>query len=182
MIDDLNTWKTTYLQLQNIGSSQWAQQFSNWVDERVSGKMELNGVYNASGTAFIFVFNKNLFKSELLNLQIVNSRLQGVTNFANAWKTAVLGSSVQTLVNSYIGINTPATRWSVINSTTLNSAGVNAAYNIILTLANEEPTDTANSKVPQKLREAFLSLTVDTQGVDSRTPPQQLNDYNRSVL
>ena len=182
MIDSLSIWQSTFEALSK--QEDWTQNFADWVDNRVTNKMDLIGVLHPSGNALSFTFNKSTFKSALELLPIVSNKVIGVTGFANAWESALLASSVSTLSGSYIGSATPTTTWSVVNSTVLDAPGIAAGKAKILELANDPNVGAGESKFPEKFMDAFLLLTVTTTGLDSTpTPagPLPLNDASRAV-
>lgn len=181
MIDDLNTWKTTLAALPQVGDSSWAENFAAWVDARVSGKMSLVGI---GGTGFSFTFGKAAFKSALLALVPTGDQAGAILSFANGWAAGIAGSIYATAPGTFIAPSTPATLWSVVNSTIIDAPSIIVGQAKINELASAPPvSNPADSLFPVKFREAFLALTVTTDGLNSVTPtPGPLLDPARAII
>lgn len=179
-IDSLSTWKSTFDALAK--QSDWTPDFSTWVDDRVTSKMDLPGIGHASPPAFTFTFAKSTFKAALDLLVPVADVTVGITSFSVAWETAVIASVAVVKALSFIGTLTPATQWSSVTSTVIDPASILLGKAKIIELASEDPD--APSKFPDKFRDAFLLLTVTTTGLDSTptpTGPLPLVDAARAV-
>lgn len=171
-IDPLITWQNTFAALPQVADNSWALNFATWVYDRVVN-IAMNPT-QLTGT-LTFIFNKTLFASQLATLTPTLNTLSGVTNFANAWETAILTTVFPTTLNvaagAFIPPSTPATLFSVINSVILDPASIAAAKAKIIELATTTPTaDPYMSEFPKKFREAFLLLTITVTGLDSTAP------------
>jgi hypothetical protein len=166
-IDSLAVWQSTFEALPK--QADWTQNFVDWVDDRVTSKMELPGLFHASGTPFTFTFTKATMKTALDALTTTDDQAQAISDFADAWGDAVTASVAVVIPLTYIGTDTPTTKWSVVTTTLIDPASITAGKAVINTLASEPPA--ATSKFPEKFRDAFLSLTVTTTGLDSTPTP-----------
>jgi hypothetical protein len=180
MIDPLATWQTTFANLPKVADTSWAQNFADWADARVTSKMKLNGI---GGPNMTFTFNKSLFAAQLIALLPTDDALAGITGFALAWEAAIIASVAATAAGSYIGAPTPSTTWSVVNSTVIDPPSIALGKAKIIELKDAPATDNAlDSEFPIKFREAFLLLTVTTDGLDSDGDgPYPLIDTARAV-
>lgn len=183
--DALATWKSTFkTDIPNAKSkSEGAQNFANWADARVTSKIKCAVIQGGNIT---YTFNKATYKTALENLPLAKTALEGISNFANAWLSAINLTVVVMAVGSSIGVPSNATTWSAITTTTVDSASKTLGVNKIKELVSSpKASDPANSEVPIKLREAFLLETITTTGLDSTPPaggPLPLVDALRAVI
>ena len=172
MIDPLSIWKSTFANLPQVSDSSWASNFANWVYDRVQSA-ELSGVMTASDP---FDFKKGIFESALLVLPPTPSAAVGILGFATAWETAVVASSTLLVTSGdSLGAPSPATTWSVVSSSIVDTPSIAIGKAIILTLATMPPVPTVDlSKFPEIFRNAFLALTGSIVGMNSVVPPVPL--------
>lgn len=169
MIDSLSIWKTTFQTLPKTEDTSWAGNFADWTDERVSGKAELLFITNPSTT---FTFSKSTFQSLLLGLSPTPSAAAGIQGFADAWETAILASTLNIGPGAFVGIDSPATKWSVVSSSLIDPPSILLGKAKILELVSAAPAeDAALSEFPEKFRDAFLALTGSVIGLDSTPIP-----------
>ena len=167
-IDALSIWKTTLENLQPVGDVSWANNFADWIDQRVTNKLIVGKKVSQS----TFTFNKSVFAAQLQSLSYTEDALSGITNFANAWENAVLASTMVVPPGTYFESSSPKTTWSTVQSTVIDPASVQIGKLVIISLSAAPVATTAqNSLFPEKFRNAFLSLTVTITGLDSQTPP-----------
>ncbi len=71
----------------------WIDPFVNWVDEQVTGKLEIP---KTQTTVSSFVFNKSVFKTQILLIMKEQSYVQPIpaVKFAQCWKLAILSSTM----------------------------------------------------------------------------------------
>jgi len=170
-IDDLSTWQTTMADIPKVSDNSWATNFSNWTDERVTGKAQLTGVIT---TNFPFSFNKTIFKNSLLTISSSVDVLIAANNFASVWETAILASLfLNVMPGDNFGVPTPATIWSSITSSLIDIPSISVAKALLIAgLTGSSPvSDPLDSVFPEAFRSAFLSLTGTVTGLNSLPPP-----------
>jgi hypothetical protein len=182
-IDSLATWKSTYkTDVVPTNSPTWPQVIADWMNARVTSKMSLPGI---GGPGFSFTFDKSTFATQLATLTPNNDQDASMDQVASAWETAILSSTPATAVGSFIIPATPATTWSVVNSTIIDAASIASAKDKVKELKNLVPEEqNEDPQFPVKFYEAFLLLTVTTDGLNSVSPPagpNPLTDAARAV-
>ena len=166
-IDSLQEFKTTFADLPKVSDPSWAGNLANWVDERVTNKMDLPGL---GGPPRVYTFNKLVFQASILTMLPTNDQAAAILQLANAWASAVGQMVVAPL--TYIEPQAPATTWAVVDSSVFDAVSIEAGRQKILELQNAEPVaDVLESPFPIKFNEAFLLLTVTTSGQDSTPSP-----------
>ena len=166
MIDDLNTWQTEWANIPLVADESWKQTMGDYLEARTSG-MDLPGI---GGPGFSWAFNTSLFVAGLASVSA--STGDGVEKIADAFESAILASTLSVAPGSWVGVSTPASTWSVVNTTIFDAPSISLGKNKILELTSAPlVTDALNSEFPIKLRDAWLLLTVTTSGLDSTPPP-----------
>ncbi|UCF50247.1 MAG: hypothetical protein JSU91_01845 [Thermoplasmatales archaeon] len=183
-IDSLATFQSTFAALPLVETGVWTTNFSDWLDARVTAKAEIAEVTHAVTP---FTFDKATFKSELDKLGVTNSRLDGATAFANAWRVAIDSSTFVTLAGDFVNPPpaTSANTWSVVTSSIIDTSSKDTAEAQIITdIVNASNVlDPLNSDLPKILRDAFLNLTISITGLNSVAPtPAPLNVSGASLL
>lgn len=156
----------------------WKADIAQYISDHVTSLLVCNGVNLASNPAGVFTWGKAAFQSALTT--------GTKENFASAWETAALASTMVVAPLSYIGATpAPATQWSVVASTIITPDSVAAGKAKILADLStiQNVMDAGESTFPVTLRAAFLLLKVTIAGTNSVTPtPAALNDANRGLM
>jgi hypothetical protein len=179
-IDDLATWKSTFLDLPKVANSSWAANFANWVGDRVTN----NELTNITAANIPFDFDRGVFQTQLeLSVQTI-SALVGITQFATAWEISINASlTLNVISGDFTGGGSPAETWSTVSSATIDAASILAGKAIILTLIAEAPVDvSADSRFPEIFRNAFLALTGTVSGINSLAIPTPLVVANTPLI
>lgn len=180
MIDDLDTWKSTWAAIPNVGTGSWAQNVAYWCGDRVTGKAELDDITNLSVT---FTFDRDTFKSQLAILSPSDDKTVAVGRIADAWGASILVSTLNIVSGAYKGIPLPTTTWSVISSSKITSDSIAAGKVIINGLVSDPlVTNPVDSYFPVRMRQAFLALKGDVKGLDSSAPPVVFDVLNVAFI
>lgn len=176
MIDSLATFESTFNALEPTNDKDAGiDAFADWLDARVTGKMSLPGI---TGPGLTYTFDKTTFATQLKTLSKNNDKNASVDSLASFWK-ASLGTAL-VAAGSSVGTPSPATTWSVVNTTVIDVASQAAGENKVKELKTAD--DTGDSPMPRIIREAFLLLTITTSGLNSVSPtPGPLVDAARAV-
>ena len=169
-------WQTAWATVPNVADTSWKANLANKVDSLVTNLLTTNGLFKAPATpALTFTFAKSTFQSALTDNK--------PATLANAFEAAILASTYVVPINSFIETDTPATKFSVVESCEVDPASVSLAKAKFLEIVGLTPGSAANqSQFPVKLREAFLLLTVTTTGTDSViSAPSPLTDAGRAL-
>lgn len=178
-IDSLNIWQDGWAALPKVNDDSWKANLGDYIESRIASLKLLSYVPN---TNISFSFNKTLFVASLTG---IDSGLgNGAVVIGEAFKTAILASTLALVVPISIGNPLPATTYSAVSSVIFDSASALLASSKIAELVNAPPvTEAKNSEFPVKLREAALLLTATISGTDTTTPtPLPLIDAFRSVI
>jgi len=178
-LEALTIWQQTFAtDMVPTNSPTWPTILADWMAERVDNKLDLPGL---GGPGRVYTFNKSGFASALASMSPTNDAVAAITTLANAW-----ASSLGTMVVSpgtYIEPATPSTTWSVVHSSIIDAPSIALAKAKVQELqANNLVQSALDSDFPVKFREAFLLLTVTTDGLDSDSDgPYPLTDSARAV-
>ena len=176
VLADAAAWQTAWATVPAVKNDSWKANLANKVDSLVTGLLTTNGLFKAPGQpALTFTFAKSTFQGALTDNK--------PATLANAFETAILASTYVVPINSFIGTDTPATKFSAVASCVVDPASVALAKAKFLEIVGLEPVKAANkSQFPVKLRDAFLLLTVTTTGTNSVAPtPSPLTDPGRAL-
>lgn len=117
MYDD-GTWKSTYRILGENAGPDWALDCAEWAHGGTVGATRFP-YYTGNPARSIFNFNKIVFEQQLIaRMAPTQDQLVGATQFAEAWKAAMLASvSVDIRVGDSVidNINEPVWTWPVID-------------------------------------------------------------------
>lgn len=168
-VDPLSTWQSTLAALPKVSTNSWASNFASWYAGRIVAIKPSTSALTASG--FLFTFPTAAFASQLQSLPQTTSQLSGIQGFANAWAVAIASTVVFCAPGTFKPPTTPATLFSVVATTTIDTASITAGKNKILELATSPPvSDPTMSDFPVKFRAATLLLTITVMGTNSVTP------------
>lgn len=179
MIDPVSTWKSTMAALVPSADPDAAlTEFAKWVDERVTNKMSVVGVYKSDSTeSNVFEFNKAVFEAQLKATCVPTTDVSAAASkFADAWEMAILASTMPIAPGFFASppppVVNPATQWSDVTSSLINPLSITAAKIILVAgLTSSMPTsDPNNSGFPAAFRNAFMALKVDIVGLNSASP------------
>lgn len=162
----------------NVSDDSWQANLANFVADHVTSLLTSNGLFKAVGQpALTFTFAKATFQSNLGT----GTADELVAAFQAAWAA----STYVVPVGSFIGTDTPATKFSVVASCIPDAASlVLAAAKIaqVIGIPVASADDGYKSQFPVKLREAFLLITITTTGTNSVAPtPSTLTDTARAL-
>ena len=151
--------------------------FAKWYADRIkaitsggTGLIPQVTGLDTSGAAppWSFTFNEAVFAAQLSTIPITTSQVTGVTNFANAWETAILASLAAVGPGCFIPPSSPATLFSAVAGVVIDPASVALGKAKIIELGTSPLVASAqDSEFPIKFREATLLLTVTVSGTDS---------------
>jgi hypothetical protein len=168
-LEPLNIWKSTLAALPPTAGA-WAPQFSAWYAARILPISPDPSIFVAAG--FLFTFNSAIFQTQLTALAPVNNALAGITGFANAWEAAILASTVLVSPGSALVPPTPATIFSVVATSLIDTSSIALGKAKLLELVSAPQVPDANdSQFPEKFREATMLLTMSVTGINSIVPP-----------
>ncbi len=180
-VDALATWEDTWENLPLDAVGAFPATVTNWLDARV-----VNFTFNPAslgGPVSAFTWAKATFQAGITNMIPELDQNIGVTILANAWRDAINASTINALVGSFLPPDTPATRFSVVSSTTIDAASVTAARSaLIAALLAAQPNLGFPFPVPTELRTAFLSVTYTATGLHSLVIPVSLTVPGIAVL
>lgn len=169
-VQPLDTWKTTLAALPKVTDTSWAQNFANWYFSMISGISPDPAAFVPVG--FVFTFPTPLFASQLQTLPPVADAVAGITGFANAWETALNGTTIVVGPGSAIPPPSPTTIFSAVFTATIDPPSIAAGKAKLLELVTAPPVaNPLDSQFPIKFREATLLLTFTVTGLDSQPPP-----------
>ena len=172
MIDDLTTWRTTFQALAKVATSSWAANFAAWTAGRVVDA-ELDDINDSTPPTFVFA--ESVFKTQLESLVITDSYLTAATQFANAWETAILASSIDVEAGSSVGTSSPATTWSVVASSIIFPSSILAGKARIMDIQTAALVSSQyDSEFCVIFRDAFLLLQGKIDGLNSVPTPVAL--------
>lgn len=168
-VDPLATWQSTLAALPKVGDNSWAMNFASWYAGRIVGIAPSPAALVPTG--FVFTFNTALFASGLQTLPPTASAAAGITAFANAWLAAMDASTAVVAAGTFKPPSTPATLFSVVATTVIDTASKTAAKAKLLELITAPAVgDATMSQFPIKFRDATLLLTITVSGTNSVTP------------
>lgn len=169
-IDGLGTWQSELANLPKVADNSWASNFSAWYASRLTGITTDPSFLVPTG--FIFTFAQGVFTGQLVTLTPTDNATTGITNFANAWETALNATTVVVAPGTFKPPTSPTTLFSAIISTTIDTASIAAGKAKLLELVSATPVaDPLDSLFPTKFREATLLLTITVIGLDNQPPP-----------
>lgn len=169
-VQPLATWRSTLATLPKVATPAWALNFANWYHQQIIPGITTNPA-NLTPVGFVFTFPVATFATQLQALGPAPTALAGITGFANAWETALLATVVVVAPGSFIPPSTPATLFSVVNSTIITPASIAAGKAKLLELVTAPVVaDPLLSEFPVKFREATLLLKITVTGLNSVTP------------
>ena len=184
-LEPLTTWQSTFADLPLTNDKvEGAQNLADWLGDRLDNLLVCEPVIQ--GPNIIYTFDRATFATELANLPIVNNPETAAKNIANAWNSALSGTTAVMQLGSSIGPPSNPTLWSSITSTTIDAPSIALGKAKVEELKDANPVKKAkDSDFPIKLREAHLLHTITTVGLDS-TPgpsgPLPLTDTSRGVV
>ena len=172
-LEPVKTWKSTLAAVPLVADSSWATNIANWYLARIAFISPDPTAFVAVG--FLFTFNSATFKTKLLTMTPTTDPAAGALGLANAWEAAILASTAAVLPGSAVlppPVPVPATIFSVVATTIIDSASIAAGKAKILELAAALPVSDANSsQFPIKFREATALLSITVTGADSTPTP-----------
>lgn len=180
MIDSLDVWKSEFKKLPMGDRVTGMQNFTNFINARVTNKMTLNGSLYSITPLPVFNWNKDAFLAVIINLKNTTSTTIAAMAIANAW---LQSTTVSTMVvqagamvkNKTTGAPYPGTTGIfTAPPMVVITPSVTVAYNVLLAklLDADIVIDAGDSVVIDGLREAFSSLFYSVTGFDSSSGVQ----------
>lgn len=166
-MDALSIWKAQWdlLPLDGTGSA-YPMNLANVIGDRVDGKMTTLSVTSSAS----FTFNRALFAAEITGMAPQVTAIAGATKISDAWKTAILASTLTVPPGAFVGAAAPPTTFSVVSTVVVSPAAGYASL-IAGLIAAPLAGGLGQSVFPEELRKAFELLTYTITGLDSTPPP-----------
>lgn len=174
MIDDLDTWKSTLNALPKVADATWTGTLAAWYAARLAA-IETDPNFLIP-VGFVFVYPTAAFAAALASIPPINTQVAGVTEFSNAWATALAGLIYPATLAVATGSTgpsppTPATTFSAVASVIIDPLSIAAGQLKIMELGSAEPTaDPDGTLFPEKFRDATLALKIIVTGTNSVAP------------
>jgi hypothetical protein len=170
-LEPAKLWQQTLKDVEQVDNMTWAQNMAKWLFERVNAKLGVSGILGP----VTYTFNQALFMAKLMTMPPVNNMADAAKALAEAWEQAVLASNMAVMPGACFGAPTPATTWSA-PICVIDPASVSAAKaQIMAQFMNAELVDTGmDSKLPEILHQAFMTITFTTSGINMTVPPTPL--------
>jgi hypothetical protein len=169
-------WKEAFADMPTVGDTSWKGNLANVIDSLVTNKLSSPGLLGPTGQpAAVFTFGKSAFQGALSNAN--------AANLSAAIQAGITASTVTVAPGSYVGTDTPATKFSAVTTAALDVPSIALASAKVLEVAGKTPqADALDSEVPGIFRQAFLLLTLTTSGLNSVAPtPATLIDAARAM-
>lgn len=176
MIDSLATFQSTFNDIP-VGNDKdaGADAIAAWINDRVTSKMSLPGI---TGVGLTYTFDQTTFATSLKTMSNNNDKDGSIDSVAGFWKAALGIAAVA--AGSSVGTPSPATTWSVVNTTVIDAPSQTAGEDKMKELKTADIS--GDSPMAEKSWEAFLLLTITTSGLNSVSPtPGPLLDPARAV-
>jgi hypothetical protein len=162
-----DVWKSTFAQLPLVKDANWAGNVAKWLNERLTGKLQLAPILGP----VTFTFQVGIFESQLKPLPPVDKALDGASHFATALEAALQASQMMVTPGCCLVAPVPPTLWSVV-TTVIDASSVQTVKQTLqqsLTGA-AEVDDGMKSSVAMAFRNAIMMLTCTSTGINCVTP------------
>ncbi len=170
-------WIDAFAGMPVVADASWKGNLANVIDSLVTNKLSSPGLLGPTGQpAAVFTFGKAAFQGAL--------GTPDPAGLASALAAGLAASTAVVAPGSYIGTDTPATKFSVVASSLIDPASQSAAAAKIASDVGGKPAvdDPNDSQVPGVFRAAFLLLKLTTSGTNSVAPtPAPLTDPLRAM-
>ena len=176
-IDKLDIWLDKFAALPQDPTGDLApRNIAEFVDQRVSSKLETNTNMVQWTPAPTFTWQKSIFESTLKILCKIPSPLAIIpaTSLATSWQTATLASSFAIQPQAKMNKPLPATNGIAATAVAvIDPPSVALAYAYLLPqlIAVPATSDPKEAVFPKAVRQAFLMLTYTITGVDTTPTP-----------
>jgi hypothetical protein len=177
MIDPLPIWLAEFEKLpQDSTGTQSPKNITEFIDQRVTGKLDLNNSIAKFTPPPQFTWQKSIF----LPLYAVIAKIPAVDpitpaiKIASAWQTATAASLMVLSAGSNIVPPPPGTNGIAASVVAvIDPATLATAYStLIADLSKLKATPVAaNSEFPKAMFKAFNSITFTITGLDTKPPP-----------
>ena len=177
MIDPLPIWLAEFEKLpQDSTGTQSPKNITDFIDQRVTGKLDLNNSIAKFTPPPQFTWQKGIF----LPLYSVIAKMPAVDpitpaiKIATAWQTATAASMMILSAGSNIVPPPPGTNGIAATVVAvIDPATLATAYStLIADLSKLKATPVAaNSEFPKAMYKAFTSITFSITGIDTKPPP-----------
>lgn len=179
-LEDQTTWGLFFKDLPKVSDDSWIDTLVAYLENRINENLKLIGYFPENGNSI--VLNSSYIKSAISSSNASTGDL--IEKLASGLKSAVtLPNTLTVSSGSYILIDTPATKFSLVTLSIINSASASLLEAKILELLTAPLVENAkDSQFPVKIRDAFLLLTATISGTNSVSPtPGPLIDAARGV-
>lgn len=184
MIDALDIWLDEFDKLpQDPTGDMSPTNLANFVDDRVTGKLDTSTAIVKWEPAPSFTWQKSIFESTLRAISKVpsSSPIIPAIKIATGWQSATLASKVTIQPQAKMDPPFPATTGIAATATCIiDPASVALGYALLVAkLSGVIPVNTRKESVfPRAIRDAFLLVTVTISGIDTTPPPTGPIPYN----
>jgi len=170
-LEPLDTWQQTLKQLEQVGHQDWAQDFSQWLSERSTSKLQLMPVMGPVS----FTFQKSVFEARLREFRPVGKPREAALAWAGAWEAAVNASAMVVGTGAFLGAPVPVTMWAVATAV-IDASSVQAGKKVLIQKLSDAKfvAKAEESEIAEAFRMAFLTLTATVTGVCMTYPPAPL--------
>lgn len=177
MIDPLATWLSEFEKIpQDTTGDQAPKNMANFINERVTGKIDLSNSVAKFSPPPSFTWQKSTFESlfRIVSKTPSPDPITSAIKIATAWQSATLTSTM--VITAGATINPPPPGTNGIAGTAiaiLDPASLSLAYaGLISDLSGSKPSAArAQSKLAKAIYTAFTKLTFTITGVDTKPPP-----------
>ena len=177
MIDPLPTWLAEFEKLPpDTTGDQAPKNITDFLDARVTGKLDLNNSIAKFSPPPSFTWQKALFQTQFMLLSKIPAPdpISPALKIAQAWQTATMASTMVITAGATVLPPPPGSNGQVsvaiaiVDPATLALA----VATLISDLSGAKPSPSASASVlPKALYKAFTSITFTVTGVDTKVPP-----------
>ena len=177
MIDPLATWIAEFKKLpQDLTGNDSPKNIANFIDQRVTNKLDLNNSIAKFDPTPIFTWQKSIFQAVLTIIAKMPSPevISPAIKMANAWQSATLASTFIISAGAAVSPPPPATDGIAATAVAvIDPATLALAYSgLISDLSSVGPVNMqADAELPKAIYKAFTKITYTITGIDTKPPP-----------
>jgi len=177
MLDALDIWLSEYEKLpQDLTGDDSPKNIANFIDERVTGKLDLDNTVAQFSPPPSFTWQKDTFESLFRLITKIPSPdvITPAIKIATAWQTATQTGTMMITVGAVINPVPPPTNGIVGTATAiLDPASLSLAYSDLVSELSSATSVAvrADAVFPKAMYAAFKKLTFTITGIDTTPPP-----------
>jgi hypothetical protein len=177
MIDPLPIWLAEFEKLpQDKDGTQSPKNITEFIDKRVTGKLDLNNSVAKFSPPPQFTWQKSVFQPLYAIIAKVPSPdpATPAIKIATAWQTSILASTMILSAGSSIVPPPPGTNGIAATVVAvIDPATVTLAYTTLIAdlLKLKATPVAADSEFPKAMYKAFTTITYSITGIDTKPPP-----------